>query len=105
MSLISPKSPHNNSSPKSTLARQYAEFMLGNASILNTPVKHVIFTPESTIANKISTPEEPSRVQIDMSYKNAQYWQLPENVRNALDRSKIKNPHSDFFRKLASLND
>ena len=38
-------------------------------------------------------------------YKNKAYWALPENVRNAIDLSKKKSKHSDFYYKMASLND
>jgi hypothetical protein len=38
-------------------------------------------------------------------YKNEAYWALPENVRNAIDISKKKSKHSDFYYKMASLND
>ena len=39
------------------------------------------------------------------NYKNKAYWSLPENVRNAIDLSKKKSKHSDFYSKLNSLND
>lgn len=29
--------------------------------------------------------------QMDNSYKNAAYWQLPENVRKAIDLAKMKS--------------
>ena len=38
-------------------------------------------------------------------YKNKSYWSLPENVRHAIDLSKKKSKHSDFYSKLTSLND
>ena len=39
------------------------------------------------------------------SWKNEQYWQLPENVRNAIDVAKMKKKHSDFYYRLRLLND
>lgn len=42
---------------------------------------------------------------IDQSYKNEQYWQLPENVRNAIDVAKMKAKHSEFYYRLQTLND
>ena len=41
----------------------------------------------------------------DGSWKNDQYWALPENVRNAIDVAKMKKKHSDFYYKLRLLND
>jgi hypothetical protein len=38
-------------------------------------------------------------------YKNSAYWALPENVRHAIDLSKKKSKHSDFYNKLSELND
>ena len=40
------------------------------------------------------TPEE---------YKNAAYWALPENVRHAIDLSKKKSKHSDFYNKMSDV--
>ena len=39
------------------------------------------------------------------NYKNAAYWSLPENVRQAIDTAKKKSKHSDFYNRLKSLND
>jgi len=39
------------------------------------------------------------------SWKNEQYWALPENVRNAIDVAKMKKKHSDFYYRLRLLND
>jgi len=36
----------------------------------------------------------------DESYKNKAYWNLPENVRNAIDLAKMKSKHSEFYYKL-----
>ena len=41
----------------------------------------------------------------DESYKNKAYWNLPENVRNAIDLAKMKSKHSEFYYKLQTLND
>ena len=41
----------------------------------------------------------------DGSWKNEQYWALPENVRAAIDVAKMKKKHSDFYYKLRLLND
>ena len=41
----------------------------------------------------------------DHSYKNKAYWNLPENVRNAIDLAKMKQKHSEFYYKLQTLND
>lgn len=43
--------------------------------------------------------------QMDNSYKNAAYWQLPENVRKAIDLAKMKSQHSAFYYQLQTLND
>lgn len=42
---------------------------------------------------------------VDTSYKNEAYWQLPENVRNAIDLAKMKSQHSEFYYRLQTLND
>jgi len=49
--------------------------------------------------SKSVSPIIPSRA-VDESYKTAQYWSLPENVRNAIDIAKVKSKHSEFFYKL-----
>lgn len=46
-----------------------------------------------------------SRNRKDYSYKNKAYWNLPENVRNAIDLAKMKQKHSEFYYKLQTLND
>jgi len=46
----------------------------------------------------VSTRSHPR--EMDLSYKNKAYWQLPENVRNAIDLAKIKSQHSEFYYKL-----
>ena len=38
-------------------------------------------------------------------YKTKDYWALPENVRNAIDRAKEKQQQSDFFYRLETLNE
>lgn len=44
--------------------------------------------------------------EVEDDYRDAAYWQLPENVRHAIDISKRKkSKHSDFFCRLRSLND
>ena len=43
--------------------------------------------------------------RIDTSYKDANYWALPENVRNAIDVAKMKSKHSAFYYRLQTLND
>ena len=45
--------------------------------------------------DKIAKPEKR-----DQSYKNKAYWNLPENVRNAIDLAKMKSKHSEFYYKL-----
>ena len=47
----------------------------------------------------------PSPKPLDDSYKNKSYWNLPENVRNAIDVAKSKSRHSEFYYKLQNLND
>jgi len=42
---------------------------------------------------------------IDESYKTKAYWQLPENVRNAIDVAKMKAKHSEFYYRLQKLSD
>lgn len=42
---------------------------------------------------------------IDQSYKTKAYWQLPENVRNAIDVAKKKANHSEFYYRLQRLSD
>ena len=44
-------------------------------------------------------------VVADGSWKNSQYWALPENVRAAIDVAKTKKKHSDFYYKLRLLNE
>ena len=39
------------------------------------------------------------------SYKNKAYWNLPENVRNAIDLAKMKQKHSEFYYRLQAVND
>ena len=41
---------------------------------------------------------------IDESYKTKAYWQLPENVRNAIDVAKMKAKHSEFYYRLQRLS-
>ena len=52
--------------------------------------------------NSISKDSEESEAE---RYKDKAYWQLPENVRIALDKSKEKNKHSEFYGRLISVND
>jgi hypothetical protein len=39
------------------------------------------------------------------NYKNKAYWALPENVRHAIDLSKKKSRHSDFYNRMAAVNE
>ena len=39
------------------------------------------------------------------TWKNDDYWKLPQNVRHAIDIAKTKQPNSDFYYKLQNLND
>ena len=41
----------------------------------------------------------------ESEWKTEQYWQLPPNVRKAIDYAKQKKKHSDFYYKLRLLND
>ena len=41
----------------------------------------------------------------NFSWRNQQYWALPENVRKAIDMAKMKKRHSDFYYKLTLLNE
>jgi len=38
-------------------------------------------------------------------YQNAAYWSLPDNVRHAIDLSKHKSKHTDFYNALSNLNE
>jgi hypothetical protein len=38
-------------------------------------------------------------------WKTKAYYNLPENVRNAIDIAKTKSKHSEFWYKLQTLND
>ena len=73
-------------------------------------VSHSGLTPEvseESDKDRRKTPSEYSSEEgqnLDQ-YKNKAYWALPENVRNAIDLSKKKSKHSDFYYKMASLND
>ena len=39
------------------------------------------------------------------AYRTESYWNLPENVRNAIDVAQMKAKHSDFYYRLQTLND
>lgn len=82
-------------------------------------ISHSGFTPEPTTPSPTS---EESEVKLPDSdddhslhsnedkngpekYKNEAYWQLPENVRHAIDLSKKKSLHTDFSIRLSSLNE
>ena len=41
---------------------------------------------------------------LDVGYRNASYWALPENVRHAIDLSKRKSKNTDFCNHLTVLN-
>jgi len=38
-------------------------------------------------------------------WRNKDYWSLPENVRAAVDKAKEKKRQSDFYYRLADVND
>ena len=40
---------------------------------------------------------------VDLSYQNEAYWNLPQQVREAIDKAKIKNRKSEFYYKLKDL--
>ena len=40
---------------------------------------------------------------MDMTYQNESYWKLPLNVRDAVDKAKLKNQKSEFYYKLKDL--
>jgi hypothetical protein len=54
---------------------------------------------------RIGTPKVSESKAHNEGYKTAQYWSLPENVRNAIDIAKMRSKHSEFFYKLQTLND
>jgi|APSaa5957512535_1039671.scaffolds.fasta_scaffold32902_3 hypothetical protein len=39
------------------------------------------------------------------SWKDQNYWALPENVRSAIDVANLKKKHSDFYYRLRVLNE
>ena len=39
------------------------------------------------------------------TWRNKAYYQLPENVRRAIDIAEVKKKHTSFYYKLQSLND
>lgn len=41
--------------------------------------------------------------QTDLTYQNEAYWSLPLNVREAVDKAKLKNNKSEFYYKLKDL--
>ena len=49
--------------------------------------------------------EEAEIAVVGEPWKDAAYWQLPENVRNAIDIAKEKSAHSEFYYKLENLNE
>ena len=38
-------------------------------------------------------------------WRTEQYWTLPENVRNAIDKAKSKKTNSDFYYRLKEMNE
>ena len=40
-----------------------------------------------------------------MTEKNKAYWALPENIRHAIDVSRRKSKHTEFYGRLLELND
>ncbi len=47
--------------------------------------------------------EGDNNTKVDLSYKNESYWNLPQQVREAIDKAKIKNKKSEFYYKLKDL--
>ena len=47
--------------------------------------------------------EEFGPTEIDMGYQTSAYWNLPANVRAAVDKAKEKNKKSEFYYKLKDL--
>lgn len=39
------------------------------------------------------------------NYKTAAYWNMPENVRHAIDKARSKSKHSDFYAHLKTLTE
>ena len=64
---------------------------------------------ESYQSDKLESPEKSlgsdSDNQDNEAYRNSKYWSLPENVRHAIDLTKKKQKHSDFYTRLRSLNE
>ena len=52
-----------------------------------------------------SESEEESDGFNNYAYRNKSYWALPENVRHAIDISKKKSKHSEFYNKMTALNE
>ena len=38
-------------------------------------------------------------------WQNDKYWKLPENVRHAIDVAEMKQKHTEFWRRLQTMND
>ena len=70
-------------------------------------VSHSGLTPVTTEESEESeSSHNDSEEAFDQgSYKDEAYWSLPENVRHAIDLTKRKHQHSDFYSRLTSLND
>ena len=71
-------------------------------------VSHSGLTPvttEESIEESESSHNDSEEAFDQGSYKDEAYWSLPENVRHAIDLTKRKNQHSDFYTRLTSLND
>ena len=66
--------------------------------VLKEQAERELKRDEESSAEQLKQPSHEK--ELDLSYRNKAYWQLPENVRNAIDLAKIKSQHSDFFYKL-----
>ena len=51
----------------------------------------------------VASEEEDNNDVVDLSYQNEAYWNLPEQVREAIDKAKIKNNKSEFYYKLKDM--
>ena len=56
----------------------------------------------TSIRNKQSDDDVPEYKR-DLSYRTADFWALPENVRSAIEISKRKQSHSEFYSALNTL--
>ena len=49
--------------------------------------------------------DRPTNLPVVDQWKTKKYWNLPENVRAAIDLSEMKRQHSQFWYKLQEVND